>query len=87
MTDVHGIRVTGGSFPAAIWKRFMDVAVPARSGGAVVTPADGAVPPAAQREVTICVDSFMIATPLCPNTVTVPLDESSLPPGPCTLDH
>jgi penicillin-binding protein 1A len=26
MTDVHGISVTGGSFPAAIWQKFMDQA-------------------------------------------------------------
>lgn len=29
MLNVHGIRVTGGSLPAAIWKRFMEQAVPA----------------------------------------------------------
>jgi membrane carboxypeptidase/penicillin-binding protein len=26
MTDVHGISVTGGSFPAQIWQKFMVVA-------------------------------------------------------------
>ena len=26
MTDVHGIKVTGGSFPAQIWSRYMKVA-------------------------------------------------------------
>ena len=33
MTNVHGISVSGGSFPAEIWRRFMDpalAALPAR---------------------------------------------------------
>jgi penicillin-binding protein 1A len=44
MTDVHGRSVTGGSFPAEIWKRFMDAAL------AGVPPRDfPAVPPALLR--------------------------------------
>ena len=88
MTDVHGIRVTGGSIPATIWRQFMEVAVPS---GEVPGSADSdlliAPPPVQQREVTICVESFQIATPLCPNTVTVTLDAASMPSGTCSLNH
>ena len=38
MTDVHGIRVTGGSFPAEIWNKFMSQATKG------VAPEDFAVP-------------------------------------------
>ena len=38
MNDVHGREVTGGSFPAQIWQRFMSVAVKGRDTGAFTTP-------------------------------------------------
>ena len=88
MTDVHGIKVTGGSFPASIWKRFMDVAVEAATSAEPVAVDDGGGEAApGQREVTICVESLKIATPLCPETVTVLLSDTSVPKGTCTAVH
>ncbi|MBN2846871.1 MAG: PBP1A family penicillin-binding protein [Coriobacteriia bacterium] len=86
MTDVRGIKVTGGSYPASIWKRFMEQAVPL-AAGAVADPDAAASRDRGQREVTICMDSFLLATPRCPETVTVLLDEASIPPGVCSLSH
>ena len=88
MTDVHGIRVTGGSFPAQIWKRFMEVAVPAAPPAeAAAGESGGDASRPAQREVTICTESFAVATPLCPETVTVLLDAASVPDRTCKLAH
>ena len=87
MTDVRGIKVTGGSYPASIWKRFMEQAVPLTGGTTGDTDPASASGAGRQREVTICVDSFLLATPRCPETVTVLLDEASIPPGVCALPH
>lgn len=87
MTDVHGIRVTGGSFPAMIWKRFMDVAVPAAAARVPDPEADGTAVPPGQSQITICTDSLQLATPLCPDTVTVLLTGPSVPRGACALVH
>jgi 1A family penicillin-binding protein len=38
MDDVHGIEVTGGSFPAQIWRRFMADATRGMDTGSFVTP-------------------------------------------------
>ena len=67
MTDVHGIKVTGGSYPASIWAEFMKAV--AKS---VKTESEGAVVPEAAGEervvVRICVDSGQLANPRCPQT-------------------
>ncbi|MCE5192170.1 MAG: hypothetical protein LLG08_10505 [Actinomycetia bacterium] len=79
MTDVHGIRVTGGSFPAKIWQRFMRVAVSAHDGAATAIPsasADGDPQSGAQVKVTICIDTLLPANPRCPNTVEIYLDDA-----------
>ena len=64
MTDVHGIQVSGGSFPAQIWAAFMkkaleDVPVtdfPSSSLDEWVT-------------VDVCTESHLLATEFCPETV------------------
>lgn len=77
MTDVHGIRVTGGSFPAKIWQRFMRAAVSAHDAAATAipsAPAEGDGQSGAQVKVTICIDTLLLANPRCPNTVEIYLD-------------
>ncbi len=93
MTNVRGIRVTGGSFPARIWQRYMSYAVPQHAKGPSAQPA---VPPpasegqaatgapSAQVEVNICIDTFQTANPRCPNTVEMYLDPGQVPGQACT---
>lgn len=85
MTNVHGIRVTGGSYPAVIWKRYMTTAVPVHAGVAGQDAAEGAG--ASQREATICTESLALARPDCPQAVTVLLDADSVPGEYCPLPH
>ncbi len=93
MTNVHGIRVTGGSFPARIWQRFMSWAVPQHAKGGSALPAAPSAAsvsqeetgtPAAQVMVKICVDTFQRANPRCPNTVEMYLDPGHVPSQVCT---
>lgn len=63
MTSVHGIKVTGGSFPARIWARFMKAALQSSAPKDFVRPG-GLV------NATICLDSGQRATRFCPKTGT-----------------
>jgi penicillin-binding protein 1A len=63
MTDVHGIAVTGGSFPAEIWSSFMRDAlrgVPA-TAFAVPDQSDWVT-------VSVCTETGLVATEWCPAT-------------------
>lgn len=85
MTNVHGIRVTGGSYPARIWKNFMENAVrahdaPPGSKSPVVGDAPGDTN---QVQVVICTDTFLIANRRCPNTVEIALDVGLAPTEIC----
>jgi penicillin-binding protein 1A len=77
MTSVHGITVTGGSFPAKIWASFMRGAL---SG----TPSTQFKRPSGLVNAQICLDSGQAATSLCPRTGTG-LFLTGQKPGPCTL--
>jgi len=77
MTDVHGIRVTGGSFPARIWSAFMRSAPKA-------TPRTQFKKPRGLTQKKICLDSGAAATSLCPHTGTG-LFLSGKVPDACTL--
>jgi len=88
MTNVHGIRVTGGSYPARIWKYFMETAVDAHA----VTPAApkvqapaGISGAAMQVRITICTDTFLRANGRCPNTAEINLDPALVPDTVCTV--
>ncbi|TDB37005.1 MAG: penicillin-binding protein [Actinobacteria bacterium] len=75
MTNVHGIKVTGGSFPAKIWQRFMQKALVSRGAASATTTSAGAPAgdgqPATQVRVTICTDSLLLANFRCPNTIEI----------------
>lgn len=62
MLNVHGRRVTGGSFPAIIWSRFMRAAL-------ANTPAERFVRPAGIKSATLCSTSGGTPTEFCPETV------------------
>jgi penicillin-binding protein 1A len=61
MSNVHGRQVTGGSFPAEIWSKFMRVALASQAKKDFVKP-DGL------KEGRVCVETGMAATPYCPRT-------------------
>jgi penicillin-binding protein 1A len=61
MYDVHGIRVTGGSFPALIWREFMSAAL------ADVPPKPFRIPQTDLVEVEIDPHSGLLAASWCPD--------------------
>ncbi len=86
MTNVHGIKVTGGSFPATIWSRFASAALPAMASAAS-RPASGEAAPSAPTagltRVRICRDTFLLANPRCPDVFDVDLEASLVPAQTC----
>ncbi len=81
MMKVHGAPMTGGSFPARIWKQFMTGATALR--GAPVTPAPTSA--SGQMMIRVCEDSMLLANARCPNTVEIYLDPAFVPQATCAL--
>lgn len=81
MTNVRGAKVTGGSYPARIWNRYMRPAVDSRSRA--VSPTVGTSQD--QVLVTVCEDSMMLANRRCPHPVQMYLDAPHVPKSVCTL--
>jgi penicillin-binding protein 1A len=77
MTNVHGIKVTGGSFPAQIWASFMKSALAS-------TPKTPFTQPTGLTSARICLDSGGKAGPYCPRTGSG-LFLTEFPPGDCPL--
>jgi membrane peptidoglycan carboxypeptidase len=77
MRNVHGRKVTGGSFPAEIWAAFMKSAL---SG----TPADDFVKPSGLTSLRICRETGQEATEYCEDTGTG-LFVSGSTPGECEM--
>ena len=67
MTNVHGIAVTGGSFPASIWREYMTAAT--RAQAAKPDDAVASAPPPALVQCRICEDSKLLANPRCPRVI------------------
>lgn len=82
MTNVHGIKVTGGSFPARVWKGYMQEAS-VNSAATVPTQAQN---PATQAVYRVCTESMLLARPDCPQTVDLMLTRGYLTET-CTLPH
>ncbi len=61
MTSVHGIPVTGGSFPAQMWAKFMRAALSGK-------PESDFARPSGIKRATICLETGMAATDYCPRT-------------------
>ena len=80
MTDVHGIKVTGGSLPAEIWAAYMKEAVknipisdfPRVSSDEWVT-------------VEVCSESHLLPTEFCPSTVEARFARDGQPTEECPL--
>lgn len=88
MESVHGIRVTGGSFPAQVWKGFMNVAAqPPKpvTTGAEVPPGDDFATP--QQVYVLCARSLKIARDDCPEPMELLLPAGSVGDEVCDLTH
>jgi penicillin-binding protein 1A len=84
MTNVHGTKVTGGSFPAAIWAAFMKPAGSVHSE--TVANIDEPLPSTqAQVLSRVCEDSMRLANSRCPRTIDIYLDPALVPKQICAL--
>ena len=80
MTDVHGIKVTGGSLPAKIWAAFMKAALKE------VPESQFAQPSTDQwTSVEVCSESQQLPTELCPETVKVLFRADKIPTEECSI--
>ncbi len=85
MRNVHGITVYGGTFPAQIWRKFMEKALKG------VPPTDfpkaefGGQEEEEMVTVTVCTESQLLATPNCPHTETRTYRRGEQPTDYCTI--
>ncbi len=80
MTDVHGIKVTGGSFPAKIWATFMKQAVKD------IPKSQFSQPTAGQWvSVEVCSESHQLPTDLCPTRVKMLFRADLVPTELCQI--
>jgi 1A family penicillin-binding protein len=77
MNNVHGIKVTGGTFPAQIWAAFMKAAL-------APLPRMQFVRPEGLQDQVFCLDSGLAATQFCPRKATGLFLSAHLP-EPCPL--
>jgi penicillin-binding protein 1A len=88
MVNVHGIKVTGGSFPAQIWARFASTALPIlaappRSAEGATATVGTAGEPTNLVHVRMCRDTLLLATPRCPKVFEVDLEPALIPKRTC----
>lgn len=86
MESVHGIRVTGGSFPAQVWKNYMQVASVGTAAPDVADPAELEAEVNYQVYV-LCPESFKLARPDCPNPMELAFPQGSISSGVCDVAH
>lgn len=80
MTDVHGIKVTGGSLPAKIWAAFMKQAVKGIPKSEFAQPSTGQ-----WVSVEVCSESHQLPTALCPEKVKVLFRADLVPTQECEI--
>jgi len=79
MTNVHGIRVAGGTFPAQIWAKFMSKALEN------TPPSEFAVPEQEMVSLKICAESGLRANSVCPHVVKQSFVKSTEPRRYCDI--
>lgn len=79
MKNVHGIRVAGGTFPAQIWRLFMNEALSGLPRIDFVRPKGGIY------QVKLCVESNKKAGPYCPDTYVATFPNKQGPAGICDI--
>ncbi len=77
MTNVHGKKVTGGSFPAQIWAAYMKAAL-------ADVPATDFAKPRGVSSATICLETGLMASENCTTTASAIFLTDAMP-GPCEL--
>ncbi len=80
MTDVHGIKVTGGSFPAQIWAAFMKQALAGTPSTDFTQPSPGK-----WVSVEVCADTHLLPTEYCPRKVTMLFRATGRPTQTCDV--
>ena len=88
MTDVRGVKVAGGTFPAMIWGRYTAGALPVLGApgagdASESATADGSTS-GGTMHVRICRSTFLLANPRCPDVVEVDLEPQLVPKAVCT---
>ena len=89
MTNVRGIKVAGGTFPATIWGRYTAAALPVLGSPGIEVASQDASSTAAGNgngtvHVRICRSTFLLANPRCPDVVAVDLEPQLVPKSVCT---
>jgi membrane peptidoglycan carboxypeptidase len=84
MDNVRGIKVTGGSYPAQIWAKYMAAATSKRAK-AVTPQSKNGEGGGDQVEVRICQGSMKLANSNCERTVDIHLSRGLVPKETCTL--
>jgi penicillin-binding protein 1A len=80
MDDVYGVRVTGGTYPAAVWRSYMEAVQPPTGG---LAPA-GSISREGTARVRVCRDTFELATDACPDVVELSLSPRQQPTASCS---
>jgi penicillin-binding protein 1A len=87
MTDVHGIRVSGGTYPATIWRQFMSK-LPDRQAAEAPEPTEPAPEDIETPEMVlcrVCTDSLKKAGSECESVVELYLQSDQVPEEVCDL--
>ncbi len=79
MKNVHGIQVTGGSFPARIWKAYMGSALAHRPAPQMSEPASGEGTGPAVAVARLCVTTRLVANERCPDVVEMEIEPTLVP--------
>ncbi|HKP18392.1 MAG TPA: PBP1A family penicillin-binding protein [Gaiellaceae bacterium] len=79
LTEYHGDPVAGGTYPALIWKSFMESALPYLDDAPQSFPAPDA-PPGEPRRLVLRDGSFQLDNGLCRNTIQVAYFAGQTPP-------
>ncbi|MBC7229512.1 MAG: PBP1A family penicillin-binding protein [Actinobacteria bacterium] len=90
MRSVHGITVYGGTFPAQIWKKFMEKALKDVPASEFPRAEFGYGDEEEESEwvtVTICTESGLLATSLCPHTESRTFRRGEEPTQQCTIHN
>lgn len=89
MTNVRGIAVTGGSYPAQVWKRFMVRAtLPSPPPVMAAATTTGTLDPGEGYSVyRLCSDSIKLARSSCPEVMELVFKTGGGPQGTCALKH
>ncbi len=82
MYNVHGIPVTGGSFPARIWGKFMSAALEGKPVARFPSPSSQGVEVV---EVKVCAETGELPTKYCPRVITRYYPKGGEPTEKCSL--